>query len=181
MTYPSSFSGTSQPDDPQLQRMRTDIKNVIPLDIYETMNNAALIISDLSVATTPQTRHIREFHASFWKLYQLLQKTVKPDLKQEIDTWFEQMASPNALKKRDIIRKGIDLWKKFYDALTEFGMVTLFEGSIQPTFAFGYDIDLDLEEICSDLHMQTGTIDDDPDANPGLDDHTEAPDEEAEP
>jgi len=170
MTYPSSFSNPSQPEDPQLQRMRTDIKNVIPLDIYETMNNAAFIISDLSVATTPQTRHIREFHASFWKLYQLLQKIVKPDLKQEIDTWFEYMARPNALKKKDLIRKGIDLWKKFYDALTEIGMVTLFEGSIQPTFAYGYDIDLDFEEICSELHVQTGTSDPcsdpDPEAEP---------------
>lgn len=169
MASPSSFPNAPQSEEPQLQRMRTDIKNVIPLDIYETMNNAAFIISDLSVASTPQIRHIREFHTSFWKLYQLLQKTVKPDLKQEIDTWFEQMAHPNALIKRDFIRKGIDLWKEFYDVLTEFGMVTLFEGSIQPTFAFGYDLDLNLEEICLGLHMQTGTHDADPDVDPGPD------------
>lgn len=159
MTLSPSFSGPAQPrgvgaDDAQLQRMRTDIKNVIPLDIYECMTHASMIFSDLSTASASHPRHIKDFHASFWKLYHLTQKIVSKDLQKKIDLWFDHMTSPRALKDLDLIRNGVDLWLEYYNALTEFGMVTLFEGSIQPSYISGFDFDLDLT---SDLHVQDGT------------------------
>lgn len=171
---PSSFSGYqgSNPSqqsngsgDAQLQRMRTDIKNVIPLDIYECMANASLIYADITASTTPLPRHVKDFYSTFWRLYQFTKKIVAPPLQEKIGSWFTNMAEAKALKSLassiNLVKKGVELWVEFCDALAESGMVTLFEGSIQPSFLSDLDIDLedlDLDEDDnSDLHMQNGS------------------------
>lgn len=162
---PSSFSlpdpshSGNGSNDAQLQRMRTDIKNVIPLDIYECMTHASMIFSDLSTSNAPLPRHVKDFHTTFWKLYHLTQKIVSPALKKKIDTWFARMTQPKALQNLQLVQDGVALWLEFYDILTEFGMVTLFEGSIQPSFVSGFDFDLD--DLTSDLHVQHGRDEED--------------------
>lgn len=165
MAAPSSFisqpssSGQSQgghADDAQLQRMRTDIKNVIPLDIYETMDNASRITADLSKSPAPHIRHISDFYSSFWKLFHFTRKILSDNTRARINTWFIRMENPKAMQDPRLIKQGIALWLEFYDALTEFGMVTLFEGSIQPSFISGFSFDLDDPDLLSsDLHVQS--------------------------
>jgi hypothetical protein len=123
-------------NDTQLQRTRADIKNVLPIDLYECMG----LSSRIAAATVRGHKHIQprltsNFYEAFFMLFQFTAHLVSDPLKQEIRTWFETM--PGRHKDTPYILHGTRLYVRFYNELAEYGVVTLFEGVIQPNFSAG--------------------------------------------
>ena len=137
---PSGPSGPSH--ETQLQRTRADIKNILPIDLYECMGVASLITSGtITGSKRIQHRHTARFYQLFFALFQYTAPLISDGLQREIRHWFAGMPGRHWDTPR--ILAGVELYIRFYQELADYGIVTLFEGVIQPDFDDGLD-DLDL-------------------------------------
>lgn len=126
----------------QLQRTRADIKNILPIDLYECMTVVSTITSSTIYGRkTIFPRQTERFYQLFFSLYQYTSHLITDALQTEIKQWFESM--PTKHKDTQLILSGARLYVRFYQELADYGIVTLFEGVIQPDFDDGID-DLDL-------------------------------------
>lgn len=79
--------------------------------------------------------YIQEFLGNFRKFFDLFSRLVNevnPDLKEQIETWFNNTDKFNEQKKKE----GIDLSIKFQSILEDEGVFQLFEESITPPFMY---------------------------------------------
>ncbi len=137
---PPSFPGSG--NDTQLQRTRADIKNILPVDLYECMGVVSYITSSTIYGRKViQPRHTERFYQLFFSLYHFTAHLISDDLQVKIKEWFETM--PRRYKDTQLILAGINLFIKFHQELADYGIVTLFEGVIQPDLDDGLD-DIDL-------------------------------------
>ena len=136
-------SGPSAPSyETQLQRTRADIKNILPIDLYECMGVASLITSStITGAKVIPPRHTARFYQLFFALFQYTAPLISDGLQREIKIWFARM--PGRHWDTPLILAGVELYIRFYQELADYGIVTLFEGVIQPDIDDGLD-DLDL-------------------------------------
>ena len=137
---PSGPPGPS--GETQLQRTRADIKNILPIDLYECMGVVSLITSSTITGSKKiLPRHTTRFYQLFFALFQYTAPLISDGLQREIKTWFARM--PGRHWDTPLILAGVTLYIRFYQELADYGIVTLFEGVIQPDFDDGLD-DLDL-------------------------------------
>lgn len=137
---PPSYSGPGS--ETQLQRTRADIKNILPVDLYECMGVVSYITSSTIYGRKTITpRHTERFYQLFFALFQYTSHLISDDLQNQIKRWFEAM--PCRYKDTRLILAGANLYIQFYHELADYGIVTLFEGVIQPDIDDGLD-DLDL-------------------------------------
>ncbi len=138
---PGSAATNAQP-----QRTRADIKNILPVDLYLGMEQA----SHLSAALIPGRRvlppgRVVKFYQTFFMVYHFTSYLISDDLSDEIRAWFKAM--PGQFKDTVRVLHGVALYIRFYNELTEMGIVTLFEGVIQPGFVLDlHDDDGEEEE-----------------------------------
>lgn len=137
---PPSYSGPGT--ETQFQRTRADIKNILPVDLYECMGVVSYITSSTIYGRkTIAPRRTERFYQLFFALFQYTSHLISDDLQIEIKRWFQEM--PGRYKDTPLILTGTRLYVQFYHELADYGIVTLFEGVIQPDFDDGLD-DLDL-------------------------------------
>jgi hypothetical protein len=136
----------------ELRKQRLDIKNLLPLDIYEGMVYASYIASALPYGDQIQNRHIRGFYQTFWHIYHYVKNSVEadkinPELVGDIDMWFRLMRGQHRNTK--LILVGVDLYLIFVKNLQKWGIGRLFEKSIDPPFMIEDmdDFDLLIEEV----------------------------------
>ncbi len=133
---PSGPSGPSH--ETQLQRTRADIKNILPIDLYECMGVVSLITSStITGAKVIPPRHTTRFYQLFFALFQYTAPLISDGLQREIRHWFAEM--PGRHRDTPRILAGVELYIRFYQELADYGIVTLFEGVIQPDFDDGLD------------------------------------------
>lgn len=130
---PSSGSGPAPAHDTQLQRTRADIKNILPIDLYECMGVVSIIISSTIYGRKYLLpRYTERFYQLFFALFQFTSHLISDDLQRDIKVWFRAM--PGRYKDTEMVLAGTDLYIRFYRELSDYGIVTLFEGVIQPNF-----------------------------------------------
>jgi len=121
----------------ELRRQRLDIKNLLPLDIYEGMVYASYIEGSLPYGNQIQPRHIRGFYQSFWHIYHYVKNSVETEklnneLVTKIDIWFMDMRGQH--QNTQLILKGVEYYLEFVKNLQTWGIGRLFEKSIDPAF-----------------------------------------------
>lgn len=128
--------------DSQPQQTKADIRNILPLDLYEGMEYASLISSRLifsrignngELAIPP--RDVKAFYRSFSKTYWFTRLIISDDLKVSIDAWTRKFAVN--WKNANVLYAGVQLYVRFFDELATSGFITYFEGAIQPGFLLG--------------------------------------------
>lgn len=140
-------SGSASPPSPQTdtqpQLTRADIKNIIPVDLYVGMEQASYLVAALTRGhRTLPPRRVEKFYQTFFMVYHFTSYLISEDLRTEIHTWFKTM--PGRFKDTRRVLDGVNLYIRFYNELAEIGIVTLFEGVIQPGFV------LDLQDDPAD-------------------------------
>jgi len=143
----------------ELRRQKLDIKNLLPLDIYEGMVYASYIESSLPYGDQIQNRHIRGFYQSFWHIYHYVKNSVdtdklNPELVKNIDSWFKLMKGQHRNTK--LILVGVELYLVFVKNLQKWGIGRLFEKSIDPAFMIE-DMD-DFELLVEELDEEVITL-----------------------
>lgn len=125
----------------QYQRAKADIKNILPVDLYEGMIRASYLKSRcMYQSEMPAERRVREFYESFWGVFNFTRLKIDADLKKKIDSWFSRITIP--AKNRQIILEGVTLYTDFYDELVNLGIGSMFESTIEPPI--GHKITEDL-------------------------------------
>lgn len=121
----------------ELRRQRLELKNLLPLDIYECMTEASHIQQALPFADQISPRHVKGFYREFWQVYSYVKGSVNAaklnlELIENIDEWFRLMR----LNYRDteLVLLGCDLFLIFVQNMQEWGIGRLFEKSIDPSF-----------------------------------------------
>jgi len=136
-----SQSGGGYGQDYQTQKSRSDIKNVIPLDLYECMEYASYITTALIVENKVPPRHIKNFYREFYKLFHFVEDLLSYELRKEVRIWFRDMAKQ--ITNTNKVADGVHLYIKFYRELGDIGYVTLYEGVIKPDFeTMGIPVDV---------------------------------------
>lgn len=148
----------------ELRHQKLEIKNIIPLDIYEALMYAGYIESALVYGEQVQKRHVQGFHQNFWQVYQYVKNSVDPgkldmDLIEGIDLWFENMRGQS--RNTELILVGVELFLEFVKILQNWGIGRLFEKGIDPSFMFEDMSDFDM--IIEDADEEV--MDDDEDNN----------------
>lgn len=135
----------------ELRRQRLELKNLLPLDIYETLVEASHIQQSLPFGDKIQPRHVKAFYRGFWQVYSYVKGSVNaaklnPELTGAIDEWFKLMRMN--YQDTDLILQGCDLYLIFVQNMQEWGIGRLFEKSIDPSFMMESveDVKLLLEE-----------------------------------
>lgn len=135
----------------ELRRQRLELKNLVPLDIYETLVEASHIQQSLPFGDVIQPRHIKSFYRGFWHVYSYVKGSVNaaklnPDLTSSIDEWFKLMRLN--FRDTELVLLGCDLFLIFVQNMQEWGIGRLFEKSIDPSFMMENieDVKLLLEE-----------------------------------
>jgi len=135
----------------ELRRQRLELKNLLPLDIYECLVEASLIQQTLPFGDQISPRHVKGFYRGFWQVYMYVKGSVNaakinPKLIESIDEWFKLMR----LNSRDteLVLAGCELYLIFVQNMQEWGIGRLFEKSIDPSFMMEdvEDVALLLEE-----------------------------------
>jgi hypothetical protein len=121
----------------ELRRQRLELKNLLPLDIYETMVEASHIQQTLPFHDQISPRHVREFYRGFWQVYSYVKGSVNAakinqELIESIDEWFKLMRFN--YKETELVLMGCDLFLIFVQNMQEWGIGRLFEKSIDPSF-----------------------------------------------
>lgn len=129
---PGGFSPPSG-DTQQFQRTRADIKNILPIDLYEGMGAAAFIAASLTRGMRHiPARHTERFYRLFFMVFHFTSHLVSEDLAPRIRQWFVDM--PRHPRDNGLVLAGVELYIQFYAELADHGIVTLFEGVVQPGF-----------------------------------------------
>jgi len=135
----------------ELRRQRLELKNLLPLDIYETLVHASHIQQNLPFGDQVQPRHVKEFYRGFWQVYSYVKGSVNaaklnPDLTYSVDEWFRLMKYNH--RDTDLVLMGCELYLIFVQNMQEWGIGRLFEKSIDPSFMMEdiEDVQLLLEE-----------------------------------
>lgn len=130
---PSAGSLESQP-----QQTKSDIKNIIPLDLYEGMEYASVVSARLifsqirngEVSIPP--RDVKSFYRSFFKTFWFTRMIISDKLRDEIEIWNREFG--RNWRCAATLYQGVNLFIRFYDELAMSGFITYFEGSVQPGF-----------------------------------------------
>lgn len=150
----SGQSSGNSGQDFQTQKSRSDIKNVIPLDLYECMEYASHITTALIVDNKVPPRHIKHFYQSFFKLFHFTEDLLSEKLRKDTRIWFRDMFKQ--INKTEMVAEGVNLYLKYYHELGELGFVTLYEGVIKPDFeTLGIPVD-DADEIQRQVREELG-------------------------
>ena len=135
----------------ELKRQRLELKNLLPLDIYECMTEASLIQQSLPFGDQISPRHVKGFYRGFWQTYSYVKGSVnaaklEPGLTEAIDEWFRCMRMNS--RDTELVLLGCDLFLIFVQSMQEWGIGRLFEKSIDPSFMMEdvEDVALLLEE-----------------------------------
>jgi hypothetical protein len=135
----------------ELKRQRLELKNLLPLDIYEVLVEASHIQQGLPFGDQVQPRHVKHFYRGFWQVYSYVKGSVNaaklnPELTANIDEWFKLMKYNS--RDTDLILLGCELYLIFVQNMQEWGIGRLFEKSIDPSFMMEdiEDVQLLLEE-----------------------------------
>lgn len=137
--------GTQQYHSPeeQYQRAKADIKNILPVDLYEGMVRASYLKSRcMYQSEMPAERRVREFYETFWGVFSFTRLKIDETLKKKIDSWFSRITIP--ARNREIILEGVRLYTEFYDELVKLGIGSMFESTIEPPI--GHKIQEELTE-----------------------------------
>ncbi len=142
------IGGQPQPpaQNEQTQSIRTDIKNVLPFDLYEGMMRASFLITETYESSTSiDPEKIKNFVHVFWTVYNLTKLKVDNELKDQIEKWFENMKIPlptrQGFPKNEYLLLGIRLYKRFYDELVKLGIGSMFEEPIMPPIALTSELE----------------------------------------
>jgi hypothetical protein len=138
----------------QTQRMKADIKNILPIDLYEGMMRGSILVAEMSHQDSLDERRIKEFLVVFRTVYKFTRLKINDTLRDQIDEWFKHMTIPlprlNPAKygKHGFLKHGLDLYDKFYDELVKLGIGSMFDEPIQPPI--GLMSELEDESIWED-------------------------------
>jgi len=114
-----------------VRAQKVDIKNILPIDLYECTTFAGYIHADLmNSRTRAEPRHVKEFFRMFWGIYNYVRQKMDPDLQEDIDKWFELMYRNS--KNVQLLIIGINLFLKMKDEILSWGIGTLFEKPPDP-------------------------------------------------
>jgi hypothetical protein len=121
----------------ELRKQRLELKNILPLDIYETLVVASYIQQNLPFRDQISPRHVKEFYRGFWQIYVYVKGSVdavkiNPELTDNIDEWFRQMRLNAA--DTELVLLGCELFLIFVQNMQNWGIGRLFEKSIDPSF-----------------------------------------------
>jgi len=121
----------------ELRKQRLELKNILPLDIYETLVVASYIQQNLPFGDRIAPRHVKEFYRGFWQVYVYVRGSVNatkinPALTESIDEWFSLMRM-NA-SDTELVLLGCELYLIFVQNMQNWGIGRLFEKSIDPSF-----------------------------------------------
>lgn len=139
---PPSSDLQSNSNDDQLKRFKSDLKEVVPIDLYDASYRASMLKTDIIEGDIYHKagRHAREFYQLFHLLFRTLKRYLPKEMAKEISNW---ISSPD-LENLKSQTKGIDLFYQMYDEMVDQGIGELFETSIRPMFdSILSDIDLD--------------------------------------
>jgi hypothetical protein len=128
----------------QLRRFEADLKEVIPIDLYDGSYRASLLQTDL-IEKDPYTkakRHAREFYQMFHLLFRTLKRYLPKNMEEEISEWISHPKLDNTSSQE----KGIELFYKMYDEMCLQGIGELFETPITPPIGniLGDNLNLDI-------------------------------------
>jgi hypothetical protein len=121
----------------ELRRQRLELKNLLPLDIYESMVEASHIQMALPFGDQISPRHVKQFYRGFWQVYSYVKGSenaakLNYDLIDSIDEWFKLMHMN--YRDTELVLLGCDLFLIFVQNMQEWGIGRLFEKSIDPSF-----------------------------------------------
>ena len=121
----------------ELRKQRLELKNILPLDIYETLVIASYIQQNLPFGDRILPRYVKEFYRGFWQVYVYVRGSVNaskinPELTESIDEWFSLMRM-NA-GDTELVLLGCELYLIFVQNMQNWGIGRLFEKSIDPSF-----------------------------------------------
>ncbi len=129
-------------NDDQLKRFKSDLKEVVPIDLYDASYRASMLKTDIIQGDIYHKagRHAREFYQLFHLLFRTLKRYLPKEMAKDISNW---ISSPD-LDNQNSQTKGIDLFYQMYDEMVDQGIGELFETPIRPMFdTILGDIDLD--------------------------------------
>ncbi|MFA5137380.1 MAG: hypothetical protein WC489_08385 [Patescibacteria group bacterium] len=130
----------------QVQRTSSDIKNILPVDLYEGMMRASFLITEIyRSSTTPSERKIEDFVHVFWTTFHFTRLKLNPELSAQIDEWFFKMKlpvpnNPN-FPRNTYLMIGIKLYGKFYNELVKLGIGSMFDEPIIPAIALTAELE----------------------------------------
>jgi len=114
-----------------VRAQKVDIKNILPIDLYECTTFAAYIHADLlNSRIRAEPRHVKEFFRMYWGIYQYVKQKLDPDLQEDIDKWFNLMYRNS--KNIELLLIGINLFLRMKDEILSWGIGTLFEKPPDP-------------------------------------------------
>lgn len=124
------FAPASYNQDEQFQKAKSDIKNILPFDLYAGMDYTAKLRTALLDQVIPQDRLIKQFYEHFWMIFKLTELKITDTIATNIRDWFRIVHLPVQDKK--MLQHGIELYTDFYNELVRHGMVTMFEIPVDP-------------------------------------------------
>ena len=123
--------GAPQVRDDAVRSQKVDIKNILPIDLYECTTYAGYIHSDLlNSRIRAEPRHVKEFFRMFWGIYNYVKPKLEQDLQEDIDKWFILMYHNS--KNMDLLKIGINLFLRMKEVILSWGIGTLFEKPPDP-------------------------------------------------
>lgn len=138
-----------------IRRSRLDLKNLIPLDLYEGMEYAAYIRSALLLPNGKvQPRHLKAFYRIFWKVFNYVRSKLDADMCSHIDNWFRHMNKN--FRNTQLILVGVNLFLQLNQELNDnWGLGVIFEKGLEPAFMIE-DLDGLEMEVERELDIQAG-------------------------
>lgn len=147
----------------ELRRQRLELKNLLPLDIYETLVEASHIQQSLPFGDQISPRHVKGFYRGFWQVYSYVKGSVNaaklnPELTDAVDEWFRLMRLN--FRDTELVLQGCDLYLDFIQNMQNWGIGRLFEKSIDPSFMMEdvEDVALLLEEPDEEIIEYDGDL-----------------------
>ena len=138
----------------QAQRMKADIKNILPIDLYEGMMRASILVAEMYHQDSLDERKIKDFVMVFRTTYNFTRLKINAGLAKDIDDWFKHMRipipqmNPKKFQKNAYLMHGIELYNRFYDELVKLGIGSMFDEPIQPPI--GLTAELEDESMWED-------------------------------
>jgi len=140
----------SSTSESQPQKTKADIKNIIPLDLYEGMEYASIISTRLIFTPIQNGKlsipphDVKRFYRAFFKTFWFTRLIISERLRKSIELWNEEFARD--WRNAATLERGVNLFINFYDELATTGFITYFEGTVQPGF-LNYELMTSDEEI----------------------------------
>jgi hypothetical protein len=144
MADPLSSPSVESSND-QLRRFEADLKEIVPVDLYECNQRASALKTDLASGNpyNRATRHTEDFYWSFHAIYRHLRRYLPPDIDKRVFDWMENPDMDNPESQN----AGINLFYEVFDEMSRQGIGELFETPITPPIGsiLGNLSDLDLD------------------------------------